>query len=136
MFMHRSMRNFILYSKETGLSMPQMGALFHLLKGYGGVTELGDELGVTSAAASQMLERLVQLKLIIRTESQHDRRAKVIVLTDKGRQTLKDSIKARQGWLGDLAETLSPAEREQIIAALNILIEKARLLEQPSPVER
>jgi DNA-binding MarR family transcriptional regulator len=135
-FMHRSMRNFILFAKETGLSMPQIGALFHLLKSSGGVTELGEELGVTSAAASQMLERLVQLKLIVRSEAPHDRRAKVIILTDKGQQTLKDSIRARQGWLNDLAQTLTPAETEQVVAALKILIEKARMLGQPSPLEQ
>jgi DNA-binding MarR family transcriptional regulator len=134
-FMRRSMRNFILYSKESGLSMPQIGALFHLLKGSGGVTNLGDDLGITSAAASQMLERLVQLKLILRTESPQDRRAKLLVLTDKGRQTLKDSIRARQGWLDDLSVTLSPAEKEQVTAALNILIEKARKLDPSIAVE-
>jgi DNA-binding MarR family transcriptional regulator len=134
-FMRRSMRNFILYSKESGLSMPQIGALFHVYKGSSGVSDLGDDLGVTSGAASQMLERLVQLQLILRSEDPHDRRYKHLVLTEKGRRTLDDSIHARQGWLDELAHSLSIAEKEQVTDALRILIEKASQFEE-NPSDR
>jgi DNA-binding MarR family transcriptional regulator len=133
-FMRRSMRNFLLYSKESSLSMSQIGALFRIHKGVSSVSDLGDDLGITRAAVSQMLERLVQQELILRSEDPHDRRAKQIVLTDKGHRILLESLQARQGWLGDLAGTLSASEKEQIIAALNILIDKANRLEQsPEP---
>jgi DNA-binding MarR family transcriptional regulator len=130
-FMRRSMRNFILYSKESGLSMSQLGALFHIHRGASGVSDLGDGLGVTSAAASQMLERLVQLKLITRSEDPHDRRVKQLVLTEHGSQILQESLEARQGWLNDLADLLLDDEKEQVIAALQILIEKSQ---QPNPL--
>ncbi len=128
-FMRRSMHNFICYSKEMGLSMSQIGALFHIFRGRSSVSDIGDNLSVTSAAASQMLERLVQQGLILRKEDPDDRRVKQIVLTDKGRQILKESLAVRQGWLENLAHTLSDSEREQITEALNILIEKANQLE-------
>ena len=134
-FMRRSMHNFICYSKEKGLSMSQIGALFRIFRGKSSVSDIGDNLGVTSAAASQMLERLVQQGLILREEDPDDRRVRQIVLTDKGRQILQETIAARQGWLENLAHILSDSEREQITAALNILIEKANQLEQiPMPV--
>ncbi len=76
MFMHRSMRDSIRFAKENGLSMSQVGAMFHIRHGVDGVSDIGDDLGVTSAAASQMLERLVQAGLVTRTEDPHDRRAK------------------------------------------------------------
>jgi DNA-binding MarR family transcriptional regulator len=129
--MRRSMHNFISYSKEKGLSMSQVGALFRIFRGSSSVSDIGDNLGVTSAAASQMLERLVQQGLILRKEDPDDRRVRQIVLTDAGRQILQDSIAARQGWLENLAHTLSDSQREQVISALNILIEKANQLEQP-----
>jgi DNA-binding MarR family transcriptional regulator len=135
-FMRRSMRNFILYSKECGLSMSQIGALFHIFRRSSGVSNLGDDLGITSAAASQMLERLVQLQLIHRSEDLHDRRFKQIVLTDKGRHTLQESLQARQSWLDDLANTLSTSEKEQITAALNIMIAKANQLEGHTETQR
>jgi DNA-binding MarR family transcriptional regulator len=135
--MHRSIHNFICYARESGLSMSQLGALFHIhSSGSSGVTDLGDDLGVTSSAASQMLERLVQQELILRSEDPSDRRVKQIILTDKGLQVLQESIRARQGWLSDLAETLSDSEKEAIIAALNILIDKANHLGQPIEPDR
>ncbi len=132
-FMHRSMHTFILYAKESGLSMSQINALFHIQrKGASGVSDIGEDLGVTSAAASQMLERLVQQNLVLRNEDPHDRRLKSIVLTERGQQILRDSIHARQRWLKNLAEAVDPADRPQVQAALQILIEKTNLLEGPA----
>jgi DNA-binding MarR family transcriptional regulator len=129
-FMRRSMRSFILYSKESGLSMSQIGALFQVhRRGTCGVSDIGDGLGITSAAASQMLDRMVQQGLIERSEDPHDRRVKQIILTEKGREILLESIHARQGWLDDLAAMMTPKEQEQIVAALRIMIEKATQLD-------
>jgi DNA-binding MarR family transcriptional regulator len=130
--MHRSMRNFLWYARKSGLSMSQLGALFHIHhKGSRGVTDVGEHLGVTSAAASQMLERLVQQELILRSEDPSDRRVKQITLTDKGLQVLQESIRARQRWLHDLAAILTDSEKETIRAALDIMIDRASHLGQP-----
>jgi len=129
-FMRHSMRNFIRYARQSGLSVPQLGALLHIQReNCSGVSNLGDHLGVTSAAASQMLERLVQQGLILRTEDPNDRRVKQLILTAKGEQVLQEGLHARQGWLDDLSETLSPSEQAEVSAALKILIEKTTQLE-------
>jgi DNA-binding MarR family transcriptional regulator len=94
-----------------------------------GVSDIGSELGVTNSAASQMLERLVQLKLVTRTEDPSDRRVKLIVLTDKGRQILQEGSLAGRSWLEDLARTMTAEEQEQVQKAVLVLIEKARLSE-------
>lgn len=136
-FMRRSMHNFITYSKEKGLSMSQIGALLRIFRGgRSSVSDIGDNLGVTSAAASQMLERLVQQGLILREEDPNDRRVRCIILTDKGRQILNETLAARQGWLENLAQTLSDSERQQVTEALNILIVKANQLERPTESAR
>jgi DNA-binding MarR family transcriptional regulator len=136
MSMDRSIRDFLRYSRESGLSMSQLGALFHVHRlGSSGVTDLGEHLGVTSAAASQMLERLVQQDLILRSTDPKDRRVKRIVLTPRGLKVLKESIRARQRWLYDLAEALPSPEKEPVTRALNTLIEEARksgLPEEPA----
>ena len=124
-FMRRSMHQVIRYSKQCGLSMPQVGALFQIHKGGGGVSDVGDDLGVSSAAASQMLERLVQQDLVRRSEDPHDRRAKKLVLTEKGRQLMQNALHARQDWMERLVAALSVEEKAQVLTALNILIEKA-----------
>jgi DNA-binding MarR family transcriptional regulator len=131
-FMRRSIQVFIGHARESGLSTAQLGALFQIHhRGRAGVTDLGDKLGVTSSAASQMLERLVQQGLILRSEDPSDRRVKQITLTGKGLEVLRQSARARESWLSDLAETLSDSEKETIIAALNVLIDKANHLKQP-----
>ena len=128
--MHRSMRRFMHFTRDSGLSMSMVGALFHLnQREKAGVTELGDHLGVTSAAASQMLERLVQQDLIQRDEDPDDRRVKQIIITDKGCQLLEEGLKARQDWLTELVSSLSVAEQEQVSTALSLLISKANQIE-------
>jgi DNA-binding MarR family transcriptional regulator len=127
--MRRSMQHFLRYARETGLSMSHFGAIFHIHRlGSCGVTEIGDHLGVTSAAASQMLERLVGQGLVLREEDPDDRRVKRIELTEKGRQVFDEGIRARQGWLDDLAGALTSSEKQTISSALEILISKANQL--------
>jgi DNA-binding MarR family transcriptional regulator len=87
---------------------------------------------VTNSAASQMIERMVQLKLITRSEDLTDRRVKQIVLTDKGRQILQESNKANQDWLENLVQTMTAEEQAQVRNALVTLIHKAHQLETSS----
>ncbi len=129
-FMRNSMRSFLLFSKERGLSVPQIGALFRIHRGDCSVSDLGSELGVTNAAASQMLEGLVKEDLARRSEDPNDRRAKKLMLTEKGRRLLSESIRARQGWLNSLADGLSAPEQAQAAAALRMLVGKIREIEQ------
>ncbi|MGE5124027.1 MAG: MarR family winged helix-turn-helix transcriptional regulator [Acidobacteriaceae bacterium] len=129
-FRRRMMSGFFTYAKDQGLTMAQMGTLFHIHRmGACGVSDIGSHLGVTNSAASQMLERLVQLKLITRTEDPADRRVKQIVLTDKGLQVLRGSSKANQEWLEHIARSMTEDEREQVRLALATLIDKSSLLE-------
>jgi DNA-binding MarR family transcriptional regulator len=129
-FRRNLMRNIFAYAKDKGLTMAQFGALLHIFhKGACGVSDIGSDLGVTNSAASQMLERMVQQKIITRSEDPADRRVKQIVLTEKGRQILEESEHANQSWLEDLESRMTPTEQEQVREALAILIEKASQLE-------
>ncbi|MFN2298812.1 MAG: MarR family winged helix-turn-helix transcriptional regulator [Anaerolineales bacterium] len=130
-FMRNAMRHFLLFAKDRKLSMPQIGALFQIRRmGVCSVSDIGGELGITKAAASQLLEGLVKEDLVRRSEDPNDRRAKRIVLTDKGLRILRESVRARQGWLTQLDGRLTERERSQISAALRILIEKSGTIEQ------
>ena len=131
-FMHHSMRGYMHYAREKGLSRSMIGTLFHLShRDHAGVTDLGEHLGVSSAAASQMLEHLVAEGLIQRTEDPDDRRMKKLSLTDKGSEVMKESISARLGWLEELSGNLSEGEKNQISTAINLIIEKTKELDLP-----
>ena len=130
-FMHGSMQDFKKWLDEVNLSRSQVGVLFHLHReGSMGVSDLGDHLGVTKAAVSQMLDRLVQQGLIQRTENPDDRRVKQISLTEKGVEKFQESLRARTDWLAELAEMLTVSEKEDVAAAIKILIEKTSQLKR------
>ncbi|GAB4401433.1 MAG: hypothetical protein OHK0052_24960 [Anaerolineales bacterium] len=130
-FMRHSMRDFMLFAKEKNYSMAQVNALFRIHhKGSCGVSDLGEAMGVTSAAASQLLERLVQQGLAVRTEDPQDRRNKLITLTESGEKILQEMIAARQEWFSHLTQLFTVEEQAQIATALQLLIQKAEQLEQ------
>ncbi len=120
-----SMHNFWRQLKAQGLTLPQMFALRYIYyKGPCHITDIARELGVTSAAVSQMLNRLVDQGLIVRQEAAHDRRHKQLTLTDKGRAVLEENARAQVRWLQDVAARLSDEERAKVIEAMEILEEK------------
>jgi DNA-binding MarR family transcriptional regulator len=127
--MRFSMGGVIRCAKESGLTMAQLGALLQIeRRPAGGVSDLGDHLGISHAAASQLLEGLVQLGLATRAEDLHDRRQRQISLTAQGQQVLAGVLRARQRWLETFAGELSPGERGLTLQALRLFIEKAEQL--------
>ncbi len=129
-FMHRSMRGWGLFAKSTGLSMPQFSILMQLHhKGVCGLSDISERFDVTNAAASQLVDKLVQSRLIQREEDPHDRRAKLLNLTDKGRELIQQGIEERYRWVDQLAGKLTAAERAKVTEALNIMTQAARELE-------
>ena len=126
-FMHRSMHEIIQFRKESRLSMVQTSVLFHLYHGSScGVSDIGEFLGVTNPAASQMIHRLVELDLVERTEEPDDRRAKQLELTTYGHAIVKESIDARRRWMEQLTNEFSSDEQKLIIQALRLLVNAAR----------
>ena len=126
-FMHRSGRDFRRFMDETGLSFSHINVLMRLFhRGNCGVSQIGEQLGVTLAAASQTVDHLVQLGLIKRTEDPVDRRAKQLELTGKGRNLVEKGIGVRSDWVKGLMDALSPEQQTMIVSALTLLTEAAR----------
>jgi len=120
--MHRSMSNLMQFARSQGISMTQMGALRHIhYKGTCNISDISEEMGISIPAASQLLDHLVKLELISRQENPQDRRNKQLVITDKGRLFLNETMPTRQPWLVELAVSLTPEEQAQIVAAFSLL---------------
>jgi DNA-binding MarR family transcriptional regulator len=131
--MHHTMRERAHFAKATGLSMPQFGILMQLHYRHNcGVSDLSERFDITNAAASQLVEKLVQSGLIQRAEDPHDRRARLLNLTDKGRELIQQGIEPRYRWVDQLAGKLTAEEGAQVAEALNILTQAARELEAES----
>jgi DNA-binding MarR family transcriptional regulator len=129
-FMHRSMRGWGRFAKSTGLSMPQFSVLMQLhYRGACGMSRISEGYDITPAAASQLVDKLVQSGLIQRGEDPNDRRAKLLNLTDKGRELIQRGIEERYGWVNELTEKLTAEEQAQISEALDIMTKAAGELE-------
>jgi DNA-binding MarR family transcriptional regulator len=130
-FMHRSMRGWYRFVKTTGLSMPQFSILMQLhYKGSCGMSEISERFNVTAAAASQLVEKLVQSELLERTEDPSDRRAKMLRLSKKGAQLVEQGIEERHRWMNDLATKISAEDSSVVVEALDILVKAAQQLEE------
>ena len=129
-FMHRSMSGWNHFAKSTGLSMPQFSILMQLHhKGPCGMSGISEGYDITPAATSQLVDKLVQSGLIQRVEDPNDRRAKLLSLTDKGRELILNGIKERYRWVNEMADKLTADERAQISEALDIMTRIATDLE-------
>ena len=133
----KSIHSIFKFSKENDISMPQIGALIRIYrKGDCNVSIVGTDLGISSAAASQLLHRMVQLGLIERSEDLNDRRIKKLNLSQKGLEFLNECFHTSYKWFEDLVFTLNDDEKRDIITVLNRLINKISINNGKSDIEK
>jgi DNA-binding MarR family transcriptional regulator len=131
MFMHRSMRGWSHFAKSTGLSMPQFSILMQLHhRGGCALSQISERFDISNAAASQLVEKLVQAGYLERTEDLSDRRVKMLSLTEKGHSFVEQGIQERHRWLDKLVSNLTTEEKAKVSEALSILTKAAQSLEE------
>jgi len=119
------------HAKASGLSMPQFSILMQLYyRRTCGISDLSDSFEITAAAASQHVENLVQAGLIERAEDPHDRRAKQIQLSPKGKALIEQGMSARYHWVDLLVTAVEEKDQAKVSEGLTILNEAARKLDQ------
>jgi DNA-binding MarR family transcriptional regulator len=119
---HRTMRDQSRYVKSLGFSMPQFFLLMQVYhKKHCGISDLSEHMEITTAAASQTVEKLVQSGLLERAEDPTDRRAKQVTLSPKGRDLIEKSLAERFRWVYELEKRLSREDRIKVVEALNVL---------------
>ncbi len=130
----RSMAEWRTMVRQEGLSIHQMILLMRLFGGGScGVPDLGRGLGVSSAAASQMVDRMVQAGLVDREESAEDRRVRRVQLSSRGRQLMERAARRRYQWVEALVEELGAEERAAAARVIPALIEAERHLPDAIP---
>jgi len=114
--MARTMHKLNQFIRAEDLSMPQFGILMRLYhEEVCGITDISRHMGVTNAAVSQLIDRLVEKQLIERSEDPADRRAKKIVLTPKGRELVESGAKQRSLLVEKLAARLTSEQQEAVL---------------------
>ena len=130
-FMHRSMSGWNHFAKSTGLSMPQFSILMQLHhKGPCGMSEVSERFDISAAAASQLVDKLVQSGHLERAEDPNDRRAKNLRLTPSGAKLVDDGIQERYRWMEELAANLDAGDHAKISDALTLLTQAARKMDE------
>ena len=135
--MRNSLNNFLRFAKERNLSLPQLNALVHLSHNKDcNISGMGIEFGVTNAAMSQLLDKLVQQGFVYRKEDPQDRRNKILVITEEGRNLASEGMLEIQKWFSRLMATLTEEEKQLVDDSLRLLINKAAVIEESEPNER
>jgi len=130
-FMHRSMRGWNQFAKSTGLSMPQFSILMQLhYKGPCGMSEISERFDVSAAAASQLVDKLVNSGYLERAEDPSDRRAKLLRLSENGEKLVDNGIQERYRWMDELVQSLNEDERAKISDSLEVLTRAAQAVEE------
>lgn len=116
MFTRRSLRGMLSLVQERGLSMPQMATLF-LLRAQGphSVSAIAAHLGLSLAATSHLVERLVQQDLVTRQEDPDDRRQKRVTLAAGGIALVQEADRRSAEVLEPSLATL-PSELQRRLA--------------------
>lgn len=98
-------------ARRAGMSHHELAALELLAEQQHGPAELARHLGVTSAAASGIVDRLVARGHVERVPHPDDRRRTQVVMTDSGRAEVVRNLQPMFVALGELDSTLTPRER-------------------------
>jgi len=113
----------------SDLTLPQLKILKLLAaSGTGNIGDLAAFLGVSNAAASKTVEKLVRRKLLRRSEATGDRRASAVTLSDAGRRLMADYDALRHRKLARLFRDISTVDLRHTAGLLDRL--SARIVAQ------
>ncbi|GIL36110.1 hypothetical protein PDTK01_21850 [Phycicoccus sp. DTK01] len=101
-------------ARRAGLSTSELHSLRHLAMGSMGPVDLARALGVTSAASSQVIDRLVARGHAERRRHPADGRRTEVVITESGRREAVRHLAPMFEGLARTDASLTPAEREVV----------------------
>ncbi len=116
---------------EYNLTLPQLICIRQLLLG-GSMTssQLSNQMFITQATLTGVLDRLEAKGVLARTRSSQDRRKVFIALTEKGEDMARGMPWPLQEQFAHSLEQLAPEEQEQISSCLEKLV---HLVDAPGP---
>jgi DNA-binding MarR family transcriptional regulator len=118
----------------AGLDVPTADLLVRLSKsadcGIRGV-DIGEQCLMTATRVSRLVDRAEAAGFVERQPDPHDRRAQHVVLTAKGRQAARAYAPLMADVIDELVfDTLSAAERAQLVGLLDRVRDRARQMLQ------
>lgn len=126
-FMRRNGQDYKHFMDESGLSFSQVNTLMRLhFAGQADISDISEQMGITKAAASQLVEQMVRLGLLDRIPDPIDRRIKRLALTPKGHALAEKLVDMQRKWVEQFTDSLTYRQREAISDALQVMTDAAR----------
>jgi len=119
----------------TELPLAQLRVCSILQGGPRTLSAIGDELGISVSAVTQIADRLERAGVVARVAAPGDRRMKRLQLTPQGAEMMRSRRDLRVCRAAEALEHLDPAERESVLRALQTLLEASRATAVPIPRE-
>ncbi|HFI0254697.1 TPA: MarR family winged helix-turn-helix transcriptional regulator [Streptococcus suis] len=105
--------------KKYGLTVCQFGVMEALYnKGNLRIQDLIDKLLSTSGNMTVVIKNMIRDGYVYKTSDTSDRRASLIALTEKGRQTIEAIIPEHYDHVGQIFSVLSPEEQDLLATIL------------------
>ena len=102
---------------------PKHSAVFAQISPDGSrLTELARKAGMTPQAMGELVEELVDMGYVVRRPDPADRRAKLIVLTERGREALAAGRRTIEGLEEQLTEILGDSGHQELRRLLSKLL--------------
>jgi DNA-binding MarR family transcriptional regulator len=122
--------------KKVGLSAAQLFVLQKLKDEPDlSLNDLADRTLTHQSSVSVVVQRLVEKRLVKRDRSKEDARQLVLNLTEKGSKLVSHAPHARQDWLIEALEKMSPTARKQLDKNFVELLTLSHLYsEKPAPM--
>jgi DNA-binding MarR family transcriptional regulator len=116
--------------QSIGLT-PALFAVLNYLRSHGGAIQqqIGSAMGIDPSTMVSLLDQLERAGLANRRPHPQDRRAREVLITPKGRRTLKRARELVEEVEDDVLQGLTPAERRQLVT----LLRKALAAAPPQP---
>jgi DNA-binding MarR family transcriptional regulator len=85
------------------------------------LSELAEKQAVSLPTMSNSISTLVERGWVTRTRAPHDRRMVMVELTPAGRTVLEDMMRSAAAGVGQILNSLSQEECDQLLAGLDVL---------------
>lgn len=121
-------RHFKQIESTCGISGSQLWVLQEVVRTPGvGVSELAGRLSIHQSTCSQLVEKLVKQKLLLKQRSSEDQRRVVLVPAAAARKTLRNAPGPVEGILPGAIKAMTAGGLVQLDQALDELIRKLKL---------
>jgi DNA-binding MarR family transcriptional regulator len=91
------------------------------------ISALGEELGNSVSAVTQIADRLERAGFVERVAERDDRRVRILRLTPHGAEVMRSRREVRVRRAMEALATLPPANREAVLHAVRVLLDASRL---------